>query len=120
MVDRGFVRSPQKVTPRSTGAMEITGNLHWPDERDGYTPPNEPDKNYYYARDVDVMAQALGAEPILIIARSITDPGVTPMPVTADGIPNDHFEYAMTWFLLAATWIVMTGFALWRMKRATK
>jgi len=44
---------------------------------------------------------------------------VSPLPVTSEGIPNDHLEYAMTWFLLAATWIVMTGFALWRMKRRT-
>ena len=28
-----------------------------------------------------------------------------------------HLEYVGTWFLLAITWSVMTGFALWRMKR---
>lgn len=100
--------------------MEVTGNLHWPDERSDSTPANDPDKNYWYAREVDVMAAALGTEPILIVARSETDPSVSPpLPVTSEGIPNDHLEYAMTWFLLAATWIVMTGFALWRMKRRT-
>ena len=120
MVDRGFVRAVNKDAARTTGPVQITGNLHWPDERDGYTPENEPDKNYWYAREVDVLAAALNAEPVLIIARSDTDPGVTPLPVTSQGIPNDHFEYAMTWFLLAVTWIVMTAFALWRMKRATR
>jgi surfeit locus 1 family protein len=39
------------------------------------------------------------------------------MPVTTEGIPNDHLEYAMTWFLFAITWVVMTGFALWRIRR---
>ncbi len=117
MVDRGFVPSADKDAPRRTGGMQVTGNLHWPDERDSYTPVNDPAANYWYAREVPAMAAALQAEPVLIVARSQTDPGVTPMPVTAEGIPNDHLEYAITWFLLAATWVVMTGFALWRIKR---
>lgn len=119
MVDRGYVRVTAKETPRVTGPMEVTGNLHWPHERTDSTPPNDPASNYWYAREVDVMAAALGTDPVLIIARSKTDPAVMPLPVTSEGIPNDHFEYAMTWFLLATTWIVMTGFALWRMKRRT-
>ncbi|WP_421703520.1 SURF1 family protein [Aliiroseovarius sp.] len=119
LVDRGYVRVTAKDAPRVTGPIDITGNLHWPDERSDSTPANDPDKNYWYAREVAVMAEALGTEPILIIARSETDPSVSPLPVTSQGIPNDHLEYAMTWFLLAATWIVMTGFALWRMKRRT-
>lgn len=117
MVDRGFVLVTDKNKPRTTGDMVVLGNLHWPEERDSYTPPNEPDKNYWYAREVPVMAAALGAEPVLLVARSQTDPGVMPMPVTSTGIPNDHLEYAITWFLLAATWMVMTGFSLWRIKR---
>ena len=32
-------------------------------------------------------------------------------------IPNDHLEYAITWFGLAAVWAVMTGYLLWRIKR---
>lgn len=119
MVDRGFVLAADKDKGRATGAMAFEGNLHWPDERDSYTPENEPAKNYWYAREVDVLAAALGAVPVLVIARDRTDAGVTPMPVTAEGIPNDHLEYAITWFLLAATWVVMTGFALWRIKRRT-
>lgn len=119
LVDRGYVRVTAKDAARVTGPMAVTGNLHWPDERYDSTPANDPAANYWYAREVDVMAAALGTDPVLIIARSPTDPAVTPLPVTSEGIPNDHLEYAMTWFLLAATWIVMTGFALWRMKRRT-
>ena len=31
-----------------------------------------------------------------------------PLPVTVD-IPNDHLQYAVTWFGLALVWAVMTG-----------
>ena len=119
LVDRGFLRTEARDSARSFGAAEITGNLHWPDERTGATPADDVAGNWWYARDVDKMAAELGTEPVLVIAQSRTDPGVLPMPVTTEGIRNKHFEYAMTWFLFAATWVVMTGFALWRIRRRT-
>ncbi len=114
LVDRGFVPTTAKQTDRLTGPMEVTGNLHWPDEIDSYTPEADIDSNIWFARDVPNLAAALGAEPILLIARSQTDPGVTPLPVDTAGIPNDHMQYAITWFGLALVWAAMTGYFLWR------
>lgn len=120
MVDRGFVRTEMREAPRSFGPARFVGNLHWPDDRTGSTPEDDVAGNWWYARDVAKMAGVLGTEPVLVIARSQTDPGILPMPVTTEGIRNKHFEYAMTWFLFAATWVVMTGFALWRIRRRNR
>ncbi len=117
MVDRGFVPTEKREAPRSFGAMQLVGNLHWPDERESFTPEDDPAGNWWYARDVAKMAAALGTEPVLVIARSTTDPEILPMPVSTEGVRNKHFEYAMTWFLFALTWVMMTGFALWRIRR---
>ncbi|MCX8952005.1 SURF1 family protein [Ruegeria sp. NA] len=114
LVDRGFVPTTAKQTERLTGPMEITGNLHWPDEIDSYTPEPDMDANIWFARDVPNLATELGAEPVLLIARSQTDPNVTPLPVDTAGIPNDHLQYAITWFGLALVWAAMTGYFLWR------
>jgi surfeit locus 1 family protein len=38
------------------------------------------------------------------------------VPVDTSGIPNDHWGYAIQWFLLAATWAGMTVFLLWRIR----
>ncbi len=114
LVDRGFVPTTAKQTDRLTGPMQITGNLHWPDEIDSYTPEANIDANIWFARDVPNLAAALGAEPVLLIARSQTDPGITPLPVSTTGIPNDHLQYAITWFGLALVWAAMTGYFLWR------
>jgi len=114
LVDRGFVPTTAKQAERQTGWMEITGNLHWPDEIDSYTPEPDIDDNIWFARDVPNLAVALGAEPVLLIARSQTDPDITPLPVDTAGIPNDHLQYAITWFGLALVWAAMTGYFLWR------
>lgn len=120
LIDRGFVPTEGKDAPRATGEMEVVGNLHWPDERDRFTPADDPAGNWWYARDVAKMAATLGTEPVLLVARSQTDPTILPMPVSTESIRNKHLEYAWTWFLLAATWVVMTGYALWRIRRRNR
>jgi surfeit locus 1 family protein len=114
LLDRGFVRSTAKNLSRIVGPIEVTGNLHWPQETDSYTPAADLSTNTWFARDVTELANALDTLPVLLIARttSETDPSVTPMPVDSAGIPNDHLQYAITWFSLALIWLVMTGFFL--------
>ncbi|TDE39676.1 SURF1 family protein [Antarcticimicrobium sediminis] len=120
LIDRGFIPTEAKTAVRQTGAMEITGNLHWPQEIDSFTPAPEPDKNIWFAREVPTLAAALDTEPVLLIARSQTDPNVVPLPVTSVGIPNDHLQYAVTWFGLALVWILMTLYFLWRTRARSR
>jgi surfeit locus 1 family protein len=40
-----------------------------------------------------------------------------PMPLDTSAIPNDHWQYAVTWFSLALVWFVMTVFLLWRIRQ---
>ena len=121
LVDRGFVAQEARgaLPQPSVGPLEVAGNLHWPDEVDSYTPAPDPAAGLWFARDVPAMAQALGTEPVLIVARSDTGDGIEPLPVDGAGIPNDHFGYAVQWFSLAAVWLGMTGYLLWRIRRRT-
>ncbi|ETX30971.1 SURF1 family protein [Roseivivax isoporae] len=113
LLDRGFVPTEAKAAPRRIGATRITGNLHWPEERGGFTPENDLSDNIWFARDVAAMAEALGTEPLLVVVRTETPqaPGLVPLPVSAVGIPNDHLQYAITWFSLALIWLGMA--AIW-------
>ncbi len=122
LLDRGWVRPPQKDTPRPVVQVTVTGNLHWPEEIDGYTPENDLDANIWFSRDVVTMAAHLKTEPILLISRnsSESDPVVTPLPVDSAGIPNDHLQYAVTWYGLAIVWVLMTLHYLRRMRRKKK
>lgn len=118
LIDRGFVREADRDTPRPTGPARITGNLHWPDETDGFTPDPDVAAGLWFARDVARMAAHFGTDPVLVVLReSDGAPGVSPMPVTTSGIPNDHLGYAVTWFGLAVVWAGMTLLLIRRMAR---
>jgi surfeit locus 1 family protein len=106
LVDLGFVPEGDDA-PRMAESVTATGNLHWPEETDSWTPA--PDGSLWFARDVPLMAEALGTEPVLLVARNL-EPGVgtTPLPVDTGAIPNDHREYALTWFGLALVWAAMS------------
>ncbi|MDU8942926.1 SURF1 family protein [Ovoidimarina sediminis] len=120
LVDRGFIPVAAEAPALPKDRVTVTGNLHWPEEVDGFTP--EPDRaaNIWFAREVPVLAEALRTEPILIVLRdrSFQDQGVTPLPVDTSGIPNDHLKYAVTWFGLAAVWMTMTGYWVLRLLKA--
>ncbi len=119
LVDRGIWLDGTAAAPKTPHAATVVGNLDWPQEADSYTPPPDPKSGLWFARDVPAMAKALGAEPTLIVARDATGDGITAVPLDTSAIPNNHWQYAMTWFSLAAVWFVMTGFLLWRIRQQT-
>ncbi|MXU66854.1 SURF1 family protein [Oceanomicrobium pacificus] len=120
LLDRGFVPEVQKDLSRDTGArIEVTGTLLWPDDRSDATPAPDLGRNIWFSRDIDAMSAALDTEPVLlVVTQSSAAPPPFPQPVTVN-IRNDHLQYAITWFGLAAVWIGMTGYLLWRIKRRT-
>jgi len=116
MVDRGFtsVRAPMPSTPDGVG--QVIGNLQWPEEVDGFTPSNDLEANIWFARDVPSLAAHLNAKPILLVLResSFDEDDATPLPKMVANIPNDHLNYAITWFSLALIWLGMSGYFLYR------
>ncbi|MCA0044071.1 SURF1 family protein [Celeribacter litoreus] len=119
LLDRGFVPDEAKDEARPTGQVAVVGNLHWPDDMNSSTPAPDLGRNIWFGRDLPAMAEALEAEPVLIVARESTGEGIDPMPVGVEGIPNDHLEYAITWFSLCIVWFGMTLFLLWRIRTRT-
>ncbi|CUH52863.1 SURF1 family protein [Shimia marina] len=123
MADRGWIKTADKAAGgRAPVTTTITGNLHWPDERDSFTPPNDAAGNIWFARDVAEMAAALQTEPVLVIVRETTEEPrlVTPLPLDQAAIPNNHLEYVITWYGLAIVWVAMTLYYLRRMRKTKK
>lgn len=121
LIDRGFLPEALRNIARAEGAAQVFGNLHWPDEVDSYTPAPDAARKIWFARDLPAMAAELGTEEALVVMWASTYPGdaVQPLPVDSAAIPNDHLQYAITWFLLAVVWVGMTALLMsriWRRK----
>ncbi|TJZ83587.1 SURF1 family protein [Paracoccus hibiscisoli] len=119
LVDRGFVPQEARRLERPPVRLDVTGNLHWPQDASSSTPAPNLDENIWFARDVEAMAASLDTLPVLVVASAIQgdNQGARPMPVAIEGIPNNHLSYAVQWFLIAATWAVMTLALIWRIRQ---
>ena len=119
LLDQGLLPLDAKSAQPATVLMDVTGTLLWPDDQNSSTPDPDLARNIWFARNVATMSDALGTEPVMVVARATdpADPRLTPLPVTTSGIKNDHLEYAITWFLLAVVWAAMTLFLIFRVTR---
>ncbi|MEM9427194.1 MAG: SURF1 family protein [Pseudomonadota bacterium] len=116
LLDEGFIPEDGTRSPGPATDVTVIGNIHWPDDVDSYTPDPDLSQGLFFGRDIPAMAAALGTEPILIVARQVegVERRAMPLPVTTEGIPNNHLGYAVQWFGLALVWAGMTLFLLWR------
>ena len=116
MVDRGFISVRADMPAMPQGLGRVTGNLQWPQEIDSFTPDNDLAANIWFARDVRALSAYLQTEPILLVLRSssFAHDAATPLPKMSANIPNDHLNYALTWFSLALIWLGMSGYFLYR------
>lgn len=113
-VNRGFVPDGrQDPATRPQGQMEgvvtITGLARNPLPRkpSWVVPENEPDQNIFYWKDMQAMAARSGVPqdrllPFFVDADATPNPGSLPLGgVTIIDLPNNHLQYAFTWYGLA-------------------
>lgn len=114
LVDRGWVSlewssaDHDKSVPEPEGEVEIEGVLRPSAVPGAFTPPAEPDKRLFYARDTAAMAKSMGITLktglVLELTRRLGNP--EPLSATID-IPDNHLNYAITWFALAIVLLVI-------------
>lgn len=128
LVDRGFVPENRKLpASRAAGEPEgevaVTGLLrlaplakpHW------FLPANNAERNYWFWIDIPAMAAAAGLDrvlPFYVDADKTPNPGGLPVGgQTPLDLPNNHLQYAMTWYALAVALAVIAVVFLRRRAR---
>lgn len=124
MVDRGFVPEPLRnpaARPGSQPAGEgtITGLLRAPETPNRFSPANDPARGEFYVRDPAAIAAARGLTRVAPFSIAVdADPSAGQWPrggLTRLDIPDNHLQYALTWFGLAGT--LLAVFAVYAFKR---
>lgn len=117
-VNRGFVPSELKDPSKRaagelTGTQRVVGLLRLPSQTKPsfFLPDNRPDLNLWFWVDLPAMAKAAGVAdpvPFYVDADKTPNPGGWPKGgITRLDLPNDHLQYAITWFSLAVALIVI-------------
>jgi len=112
LVDRGFV--PQAMKDPSTrpsgqvpGEITLTGVLRLSQQPGSFTPLADPKARLWFVKNVPEIAAADDVAvdaPIIVEADAAPNPGGWPKGgQTVVDFPNDHLQYALTWFGLALT-----------------
>jgi surfeit locus 1 family protein len=118
VVNRGFIPAELKDPAKRpagqiAGTVRVAGLLRVPpaEKPAWFLPDNRADLNYWFWVDLPGMAKADKLDqvaPFYIDADATPNPGGWPKGgVTRLELPNDHLQYAATWFSLAVALIVV-------------
>lgn len=115
LVNRGWVPEQRKdpatrAEAQTAGMVTVTGYLDGSlGIRGRFTPENEPERNQWFWADFDAISARVGLQvrELVLVADATPNPGGFPLanPALPD-IPNNHLQYALTWFALAAALVV--------------
>lgn len=113
LFDRGWIPSEKKdpatrAEGQVSGRVELVGTVRRNQEKRQFAPDNDPGKNFWFHVDVPLMRKIAGGAPDPVLntffleADDRPNPGGVPIGgQTRLDIPNDHLQYAITWFLIA-------------------
>ena len=116
LVNRGWVprawpEAGELIRRRPDGVVQRTGILRAGGKGNPWIPDNEPARDQWYFTDVAQMAAMAGlgdAKPYIIKLTPVRDlAGYPKGPHASFKISNKHLEYAITWFGLAGTLVVI-------------
>jgi surfeit locus 1 family protein len=108
------------------GLQTVTGLIRVPAvEKPSAAFVNAPEKREFYWRDLEAMTAMMRAGsgqtflPLLVEADETANPGGWPKGgTTIIKFSNNHLQYAITWFGLAATMLGVGGYFLYSRRKS--
>jgi surfeit locus 1 family protein len=120
VINRGFVpEGKQALNARGdatpSGTLEIVGVMRWPEAPGLFQPRDDIGHNIFFGRDQIAIAAAKGwglVAPFYVEQEAPAAPNGLPLVGRLQpNLPNNHLQYALTWYGLA---VVLVGvFSFW-------
>jgi surfeit locus 1 family protein len=125
LVDRGFVPfaegSRLEHFASTDMPVEIEGVVRLPESGGWFTPADRPDDNIWYRVDPSAMGAKLGLRlmPVYVAAVPSGEPGWPAGTGGTEraGIRNEHLNYAIFWYMMAAALAVIYLLSSWSRSR---
>ena len=106
LINRGFVPSRTASFEQPHGKVRVIGLLRLTEPKGGFLRDNDPAADRWHSRDVAAIANARRLTRVRdYFIDAQRGPSPTALPVgglTVVSFPNNHLQYAITWFALAA------------------
>lgn len=126
LINRGFVPEPAKdpatrPAGQVSGPVTISGLARWTEDRNLFTPADDPATGNWFTRDIDGIAKAeklTRVAPFFIDADASAPGGLPQGGETILSFPNNHLQYALTWFGLAIGLVGVYAAFIWRQRGA--
>ena len=132
-VNRGFVPFDRKdpatrADGQVGGEVTVTGLARrgLAEKPSWVVPDNDPAKNVFYWKDVRAMRETSGLDPAIDVLPFVVDAGDAANPgglpvggTTLIDLPNNHLQYAVTWYGLALALCGVFGYRLWSLRKRT-
>jgi surfeit locus 1 family protein len=117
VINRGF--APDRTYPPAPGSQDIVGALRWPEQPSWFVSAHDAAGEVWTVRDPQAMAALKGwgaVAPFYVEQEAPVPPGGLPHPAPLKPrLRNEHLQYAITWYGLAAVLVVM--FSILALKR---
>jgi surfeit locus 1 family protein len=116
LINRGWIPAKMKdigTRPHSIGAGRetVTGMLRYGNERNPFTPQNQKEKNVWFGRDVQEMADFYDVKNVLpAMVDQVGEQTNDKLPIPSDGaihLRNDHLTYIITWYSIALAVLII-------------
>ncbi len=116
LLNRGWIPTEKKELnkrPKSLaeGIQTVTFMLRSDKDHTSFTPDNQPAKNMWFWRDIPTISKVAGVELYPLSGDVIGEQNPETLPVPSSGIitlRNDHLGYALTWFGIGISIVVMS------------
>ena len=125
LINRGWVPREKKdpisrIESKYTGSVKLIGIVTPGFKKGFFSPKNDLSKNVWLYVDYTEMSSAVGMElqKFVIDAKENGKGGFPIGSQTRIDIPNDHLQYAVTWYLLGLTLLLVWFF--WNKKKDEK